>query len=565
MTKTRPDLALIVDDEMTNRLILKSLLKKQGHETIEAVDGLEAVEAFRNNRPDIIFMDVMMPNMDGYEATEKIKEEAGNQFIPIIFLTAMTDEASLAKCIEAGGDDFLVKPYDKFLLQTKIQAMQRIASLNREVQGMYSMISREQEIAESVFINAIQGTNISNPLIRQTIRPAGTFSGDMILSAYTPSRDLVFMIGDFTGHGLSAALGALPVSELFRAMVSKGFSPENILSSINKKLKSLLPIGMFFGVQMILVDHDLEFVKVFNAGMPDTIIVDGLSGIIRQRIKSSSIPLGIIDDLDTKKIGKYVPIRDGDRVLLYSDGLTEARNLEEQEFGDERLNASINNSPDKRAFETILLQLEAFCGDRIQDDDVTLAEICCSQEVLPGVDHSEISATSTKVPGEKGEWSMTLSFHGSRLRETNPVPILVSHLMEMEDLQVQKQSLFTVVTELYINALDHGVLNLDSKLKADASGFAEYFQERERRLSELNSGYVRFDLSVKQYENHHSIILRVEDSGEGFDFTAAPKKSDDSGLALSGRGIELVRSLCQTLEFEGRGNIAQAAFSWDTD
>ena len=109
------------------------------------------------------------------------------------------------------GDDFLVKPYDKLILQSKIHSMQRIASLNHEVQGMYRMIKHEQEIAESVFINAIQSSNIDNPHIRHIVRPAGIFSGDMVLSAYSPARDLFFMTGDFTGHGLLSALGAMPV------------------------------------------------------------------------------------------------------------------------------------------------------------------------------------------------------------------------------------------------------------------------------------------------------------------------------------------------------------------
>ena len=83
------------------------------------------------------------------------------------------------------------------------------------------------------------------------------------------------MTGDFTGHGLLAALGAMPVSEVFRAMTKKGFSPEEILTGINKKLKSMLPVGMFFGAQLVVVNHDLEHVRVFNAGMTDVIIVDG--------------------------------------------------------------------------------------------------------------------------------------------------------------------------------------------------------------------------------------------------------------------------------------------------
>jgi two-component system, HptB-dependent secretion and biofilm response regulator len=555
--------ALIVDDEMTNRLILKSLLKKLGYITMEAVNGIEAVQMFGEHSPSIIFMDVMMPEMDGYEATRLIKESAGNKFIPIIFLTAMTDQESLARCIEAGGDDFLVKPYDKFLLQSKIKSMERIAKLNREVQGMYSMIRREQEIAESVFINAIQGTNISHPNLRQTIRPAGTFSGDMVLSAYNPTRDLLFLVGDFTGHGLAAALGALPVSEIFRAMTTKGFSPENILSAINKKLKSLLPVGIFFGVQLVLLNHDLKYVRIFNAGMPPTLIVDPETGDIKHSIKSAGLPLGIIDTLDTKEMGQYVPISPGDRVLMYSDGLLEARNDEDEEYGDDRFLDTIVQAQDGKIFDNILSALDKFCGDTVQPDDVTLVEISCTYDVLPQIEASTSDAVKVSgLVGSSGDWSMSLRFNGSRLRETNPVPILVSHLMELENLQAQKQSLFTVMTELYVNALDHGVLGLDSNLKSDASGFAQYFQERENRLAKLDDGYVYFDLAVDFTDNTHSILLRVEDSGNGFDFTNIVDPADLPDTALSGRGISLVKTLCQTLEFEGRGNVVRAIIQW---
>ena len=123
--------ALVVDDEKTNRLILKSLLSKQGYQTIEAVNGEQAVELFKQENPTIIFMDIVMPVMDGYEATRQIKAASAGRFVPIIFLTAISDEQALAQCIEAGGDDFLVKPYDKLILQSKIHAMQRIASLKR--------------------------------------------------------------------------------------------------------------------------------------------------------------------------------------------------------------------------------------------------------------------------------------------------------------------------------------------------------------------------------------------------------------------------------------------------
>ena len=556
--------ALIVDDEKTNRLILKSLLSKQGYQTIEAVNGQEAIDLFNQENPSIIFMDVMMPVLDGYEATRQIKAAAANRFVPVIFLTAMSDEEALAQCIEAGGDDFLIKPYDNIILQSKIRSMQRIAALNREVQGMYSMIHREQEIAESVFINAIQSSNIENPYLRQVVRPAGIFSGDMVLSAYSPSRDLFFLTGDFTGHGLLAALGAMPVSEVFRAMTTKGFSPEEILTGINKKLKSMLPVGMFFGAQLVVVNHDLEHVRVFNAGMPDVIIVDGETNQIKHRLTSTGLPLGVEAIIDPREMLQYAPIAYNDKILMHSDGLTEARNGQDQEFGSDRLVASISNAPKNGIFDQVFDDLDQFCGDNTtQADDVTLVEITCVHDVLPEIEVHDYIKPSKYMLGDRGEWKLSMRFNGARLRETNPVPILVNYLMEMEELEAERQSLFTVMTELYINALDHGVLGLDSNLKTDPAGFEAYFQTRESRLANLDSGHVIFNLSVEQESSRRSILLRIEDSGKGFDFENHNPPLDEA-TSLSGRGLMLIQDLCESLEYHGKGNIAIARFGWST-
>ncbi len=556
--------ALIVDDEKTNRLVLKSLLNKQGYQTIEAVNGQEAIDLFHQENPSIIFMDVMMPVLDGYEATRQIKAAAANRFVPVIFLTAMSDEEALAQCIEAGGDDFLIKPYDKFILQSKIRSMQRIAALNSEVQGMYSMIHREQEIAESVFINAIQSSNIENPHLRHVVRPAGIFSGDMVLSAYSPSRDLFFLTGDFTGHGLLAALGAMPVSEVFRAMTTKGFSAEEILTGINKKLKSMLPVGMFFGAQLVVVNHDLEHVRVFNAGMPDVIIVDGETNQIKHRLTSTGLPLGVEAVIDPREMLQYAPIAYNDKILMHSDGLTEARNGQDKEFGSNRLLASISNAPKNSIFDQVFDDLDQFCGDNTtQADDVTLVEITCVHDVLPEIEVHDYIKPSKYMLGDRGEWKLSMRFNGARLRETNPVPILVNYLMEMEELEAERQSLFTVMTELYINALDHGVLGLDSNLKADPAGFETYFQTRESRLANLDSGHVIFNLSVEQESTRRSILLRIEDSGKGFDFENHDPPTDEA-TALSGRGLLLIQDLCESLEFHGKGNIAIARFGWST-
>ena len=316
-------IALITSNDTSTILEFKPLLEEQGYK-VKYVNSLaEAIGLITLERPDAIFLDAgLLAEAGNGEMTKEIQILTGHHFVPVIFLISDSNEESFKRCINAGGNDFLIKPFNKSMLEFKIHAMQRISALNQKIQGMYSMIHREQEIAESVFINAIQGTNISTPMIKSKIRPAGTFSGDMILSAYSPSRDLFILIGDFTGHGLSAAIGAMPVSEVFHAMTSKGFSTEDILIGINKKLRALLPVGMFFGVQLVAISPDLEHATIFNAGMPDLLVIDGEENTIKHRAKSGGLPLGIIDDIKPREFRELLPIEPNDKILMFSDGLT---------------------------------------------------------------------------------------------------------------------------------------------------------------------------------------------------------------------------------------------------
>ena len=326
----------------------------------------------------------------------------------------------------------------------------------------------------------------------------------------------------------------------------------------------MLPTGMFFGAQLIVVNHDLEHLRVFNAGMPDIVIIDGISNRIKHRLSSNGLPLGVEAEIDPKSMVQYAPISRNDKILMYSDGLTEARNAADEVYGSERLMEAIAAAPADGIFEHLIDDLDRFCSPRTtQADDVTLAEISCVHDVLPEVEAEAATSVQTRHSGDRGEWRMSLRFDGARLRETNPVPILVSYLMEMEQLEAQRKALFTVLTELYLNALDHGVLNLDSRLKADPSGFEKYFRTREKRLSKLKSGYVTFDLSVEQGKGRRSILLRVEDSGKGFDYDEHTLITNWQ-MALSGRGIFLIQDLCDSLDYEGDGNIAVARLSWST-
>jgi diguanylate cyclase (GGDEF)-like protein len=119
---------LIVDDSPTIRAALRSLVEKMGHTVIEAEDGSKGLTIYGRDRPDLVLIDVVMPVMDGYEAARQMRQSLPDEWIPIIFLSSKEADQDLDRAIEAGGDDYLVKPVSYVVLNAKIRALQRIES-----------------------------------------------------------------------------------------------------------------------------------------------------------------------------------------------------------------------------------------------------------------------------------------------------------------------------------------------------------------------------------------------------------------------------------------------------
>ena len=101
---------LIVDDEVMNRKVASKTLHKEGFDIIEAVDGLDAIKKLNSNNVDIILMDLMMPNMNGFEATKIIKIDDKLSHIPLIIVSALSDQTSIDKCLKLGANEYITKP-----------------------------------------------------------------------------------------------------------------------------------------------------------------------------------------------------------------------------------------------------------------------------------------------------------------------------------------------------------------------------------------------------------------------------------------------------------------------
>lgn len=126
---------LIIDDAESSLSLTSEYVTQAGYDVITASNGMEGLQAFNLCRPDLILLDVNMPDMDGYECAKRIRHACreDNQWIPIIFLSALITDDAVVKGIECGGDDYLLKPISQPVLQAKLLAMERIANMRKDL------------------------------------------------------------------------------------------------------------------------------------------------------------------------------------------------------------------------------------------------------------------------------------------------------------------------------------------------------------------------------------------------------------------------------------------------
>ena len=564
---------LIVDDELSNRMILSAILKKEGYSVVSAVNGQEAIEVFQREEPDLVLMDIMMPVMDGYEATQKIKALSQEKFTPIIFLTAMTDDQALRRCVDVGGDDFLSKPYNKVIIKAKIDALERMSQLyntvykqKRELVAHQEHESKEQEVARKVFDSILNPGCLSAENIKLHLSPISLFNGDVVLAAVKPTGGLHVLFGDFTGHGLAASLGALPLSDVFYSMTAKGYSIHDVVREINRKLKHQLPTGMFLAACLVEIDTINNILKYWNGAIPAAWLHKGDSVV---ELKSRHLPLGILDDSSFSDKVDIIKINDNDKVILSTDGILEAENSSGEMFGVERftncLQVNMNNtdSADKDSkidlFEHILDTLDNFIQGQEQSDDVTLGVISCDMAYINQL-ASQRGSYKKFVPTH---WEFELLFYYDCIKTIDPVPLINQIMGEIQGHQIQQDKLSTVLTELFCNALDHGLLGLDSSIKSSPEGFMQFYTDKEERLNKLDSGSIK--ISVKNIPNNTGgdLFIIFEDSGQGFDVSSLEKTQTDKESPLfSGRGLSLIKNYCQSVSFNDTGNRVECIYSW---
>jgi len=545
--------ALIIEDDITAITDLEIQLVGIGYRVLVSRNGKHALALIEKNKFDLVFVKTQLNDIPCSELIRRIKENSADFYSTVVLLVSDADDEMLPDCMAAGGDDFMFYRFTPVVIKACITAMEQL----RELKQLYKDSVHEQVVGKQILSAALSARNIHVDGMQILSRSAAIFSGDLVLSARSPSGGLHILLADFTGHGLSAAIGVLPVADMFSVMTEKGFEPKKILKNINKKLHTLLPSGMFMAACMLEIDNNIRKASVWNSGMPDVYLLDRESGNIKRRIKSTHIPLGIIEEIDNRLEYEVLDIQPGYQFILHTDGLTDVVDTSGIMFGVSRLESLMREagSPDT-VFHSIVSAFDYFCADQELSDDVTLVSIPCGENLMRS--STRDAAINFQVNrNSKDGWRMMMELNGPNLRNVNPVQIVLDQYRNMGDLVVSIDKLNDILSALYENALNHGVLELSHIYSSSTEEDDSYNEERNKRIDGLDYGFVRIELQQVNNQEYSLLLIRLEDSGRGFDHVGVLSDIRNRSNRISRahkRGIPMVSELCQSLHYQGRGN-----------
>lgn len=556
---------LIVDPSSSNRLFLRLTLEKQGYQVFEASDGLEALRLFESQRPSLVITEISLPVLSGVDLVQRIKLLAQDTFAPVFVVTHEFKPESIRQILSLGADDFLQKPYPEELLLGKIASLLRNVSFYEDLKKSKELVSSlhmdlalEHKSAERIFEKFVHGPRQQIPGLEAHISPASIFNGDVFLSTVTPAGNVLTLLGDFTGHGLPAAIGAIPVAEVFYSMVKKGRTLKEIIHVINDKLKTILPSHIFFSCIAIKIFPNRKSVSILNAGMQPVVMLDQASDEVKL-FESKSLPLGVLDNFELDVQFEKRSLNGKEIFVFYTDGIVEAMNDENEVFGVPRLVETLKRSA--ISTEALVTAAQDFCQGCVFNDDVSIIKLTV-EEIVQKSNPMIMSAVSSQIP-PPSEWSLKYRFCATNLKQ-NPQPIesVVDAIIGVQPITPCKEDIFIILSELYNNALEHGVLQLESSLKQGENGFLAFALAKQDALRTLEKAAVCIEI-------HHEVL--DSDSGRlRFVVTHNGKgraQMEDVAInscdeIFSGRGITIVRFLCSDFVFEEGGARVEAAYDW---
>ena len=392
----QPASILIVDDTPANLQVLGGMLKERGYRVRPAPGGKLALLAARRDPPDLILLDINMPEMNGYEVCEQLHADDQLKGIPVIFISALTEQLDKVKAFASGGVDYITKPFQMEELHARVETHLKLRRLQIELEESNARLakandrmSRDLQAAAKIQETFLPRQVPSFPGVdfAWTYKPCDELAGDGLSIISLGEGKVGLYVLDVSGHGVASALLSVTLSRL----LSPPSEPSSILvgpgvagdrrhitppAEVAAHLNRLFPFDpateqlttMVYGI----LDTGTGEFRYVSAGHPGPVHLPSDANPVI--LKGEGSPIGLADEPYEER---SVHLRAGDRLYLYSDGVTESMDPAGNQFGDARLLEAIRHGRSEWLQENVATLLGRITrwhvAEKPQDDISLLA------------------------------------------------------------------------------------------------------------------------------------------------------------------------------------------------
>jgi sigma-B regulation protein RsbU (phosphoserine phosphatase) len=374
----RPDLTgmrvLVVDDAPANIDVLVGALRDD-YKISVATSGPAALQVIARVVPDIVLLDIMMPGMDGFEVCRRIREDPKTRDLPVLFLSALDATSDKVRAFEAGGNDYVTKPFQIEEVRARVQAQLAVRAYRKALEEAAAAELRvaghiQRGILDEEAAGEAAGMGVD---VRVLFQPAREVGGDLFEVRRLDEHRLLLAVGDVSGKGVPASLFMAVATTLVRSGSRTESDPGRILTFVNEELARRNPLCMFATLFLGVLDARDGVLRYALAGHPSPISV-----------RSGSPARPLREDIGTLvgvMPGLGYPTREhrleaGEVVIAFTDGIPEAFGPGLAPFGDDRTLRSLSRVPAgsgaDAVVETLMADLKAFVAGIPASDDIAV-------------------------------------------------------------------------------------------------------------------------------------------------------------------------------------------------
>lgn len=309
---------LIIDDVPLNVALIEHILESEGFRTCSADTGAAGVATCRELRPDLILLDVTMPDESGFETCLRLKSDPQTADIPVIFLSTLSDVSTRVKGLKIGAVDFVSKPVHPDEVLARVRVHLRIRENNRAIARAHERHIEELRDAQRAIL--VRPEQCPEARFEICYRPLEETGGDFYDVVMTDAEVFSYFVADVSGHGAGAAFITSAVKAMLRQYTGPMFAPEDTMRGINSVMHQILSDEQYLTACHARLNLRNYTLTVVSAGHPPLIRVTG-SGEA-ELIEAESDPVGVFNSMTIQR--RDVSVDPGDRFFLYTDGLIEA-------------------------------------------------------------------------------------------------------------------------------------------------------------------------------------------------------------------------------------------------